>query len=319
MTSNSSFIENPEYLKYKRIFDDCIEFISATAIVYSEGEDPRLVFAGGGRTRPGVKDAIYFFLKTPEHERLCKYRTNSPHMYISQIFNDKLSVKNIVAAVEVDPRQQMSIRVSAEGSVFNRFYVNEDKKVAYLDIPKCASSSFRESLEFSDKILSQSELEQYDSISIIRNPIDRLISGFLEIRKRRKSPDVFRYYSQPVYDEIFDTWQSLENSFSKMIDLIATGEVQDSHVTPQHLMLSNKVEGDRLQINYFYKFENIRSAVDSHCGLGTYFGMKNLNKTEDRDAAKALKSFLESEAGKKVTDKIESHFAEDFRLYESSR
>lgn len=312
-----SFIDNPEYLKYKSIFDECIEFIGAEIAIY-EGENVRVAFSGGGKTTPGIRDSIYYFLKTPIEERLAKYRTNSVHLYVAKKFGNSLAIQSILNNVKNNPNQKASIKLSVEGSVRNRFYFNEEKRVAFLDIPKCASSSFRENSMFRDRILSQSEIDygNLTTVAIIRNPVDRIVSGFLETVKRRSLPQIYRYYNQPVFDDIFSQ-PTIEFSFEKMIDLLISGELKDSHVISQSEILNNSIEGGKLRINYFYKFENIQSSIDSFMGLGFYVTMKNLNQIQDIESKRKLHHYLLKNHN--LTEKLRIYLEADFRLYDLAK
>lgn len=311
--TNLSFVENPEYWKYRKVFNDCLEYVTVEGVIHEEDKS-WITYSYGGNVTLGQKDSIYFFLKTLERERLIKYRTNSIHVHISKMFGDSSFIKNTLHYIKNTPNQELSIRLSVEGTVHNRFYVNRENGVAYFDIPKCASSAFRESSLFQEEILTNSDIKRLglNTIAIIRNPIERIISGFLEIKKRRELPNIYKYYNQEVYDQIFST-HSLEMSFVKMIDFLLEGSIQDSHVLRQSDLIVDKIEGNDLAINEYFGFEDLPEAINSKLGAGSYDSMKVLNSIENLEYKHRLITLVSQDTH--LRDKIKAYTKKDSELY----
>jgi hypothetical protein len=314
----ASFLENPEYLKHRRLFDLCVQFINIEVSVFY-GTKQEIVFKKQMKARPVDRDCLYFYQKTPREHRLIKYRTDSPLIYMySRMADNYLAFSGMLKKVKEDPNTNLSVAFSVEGPVFNRFYLHESSGVAYLDITKCASSSFREDERYKDLILTRDEIlnRGIKTVAIIREPIDRIISGFLEVVKRKNSPESFFYYSQPEYDEIFDG-RSIFESFRKSIEYLIDGKIEDSHMLPQTVFLTDQVEFERFDIDHFYRFENIQTAVDEHTGSGSYSQMKNINATMYKELKTDLLGFVKRDA--ELLKKLETYLARDFEAYEKSQ
>lgn len=63
-----------------------------------------------------------------------------------------------------------------------KFYHSDDLQVSYLHIPKCGCSSIQHMIRAKETRCS--EFPEYESFTILRNPKDRILSGYHELRKR---------------------------------------------------------------------------------------------------------------------------------------
>jgi len=115
-------------------------------------------------------------------------------------------------------------------------YVNQERKYLFVDIPKNASTSIKKSVVF-DEYIQYDSLErknEYFKFLIFRNPLDRIISSFYEVRKCRKDGPYHITRNSPWYKE-----QNLFKSFRGFLDFI-TGNFYETHTFPQKVWLDHK-------------------------------------------------------------------------------
>jgi len=116
-------------------------------------------------------------------------------------------------------------------------YVSEKYKVIFVPIPKNASTSIRNIHEFGfhtsnimsyEKALKEGE---YRAFAIIREPIKRLLSGYIEVCARA-SGDSPHILSKDFY------WEKGKERFYKFLDELEK-ELFDAHLFPQNYFLTD--------------------------------------------------------------------------------
>ena len=129
------------------------------------------------------------------------------------------------------------------GSPAGTCYISEKYRLTYLNIPKVASSSLKEALVPIG--FSRSEFfvkpEGWTTFAFLRDPFDRLVSGVLEIARRR---------DEHVGDTAHEFARALNDSRHTL--QYVDEQMEDAHLQPQHdfLVPWNPVD-------HFYRFEDV--------------------------------------------------------------
>lgn len=181
-------------------------------------------------------------------------------------------------------------------------WVNEDLGLVYLGVPKTASTSIRSILGPNKKTVN---LNNYDTkhtiFTIIREPIDRFVSGYLESLKRT---DVF----VPQYlRNMTNTEEQLKTFVNEL-----KKHFFEVHTTPQSYFLTS-LKGIDFNFDYILRFENIQddyNKMSDDIGLNlnlTHLNRNNMNK-------EVIRNIIEND--KELKDSIVTLYKDDFILYD---
>ena len=135
-------------------------------------------------------------------------------------------------------------------------YINN--KVIFLPIPKNASTSLRNMDDFESRkanIMSfRKEIaeQEYRAFAIIRDPLSRFISGYVEVCKRA-SQDSPHILTKSFY------WMNGKNRFIKFLDEIEEGWF-DAHLFPQQYFLCD-FEGRPFMIDAYVDVKQLPTAL----------------------------------------------------------
>jgi len=114
-------------------------------------------------------------------------------------------------------------------------FVNHSEKYLYINVPKNASTSLRSTILFEEFAPYKSfEASEYIKFIVFRNPFDRVVSSFMELKKLR--PD------GPRNITLNSEWyleKNLQKSFEKFLYFIEDN-FYDGHVFPQVTFLDHK-------------------------------------------------------------------------------
>lgn len=73
--------------------------------------------------------------------------------------------------------------------MIQRYWISDKHRLNFLGIPKCASTSIRRMLDIDTELDWQKEPKKgFKTFTVIRDPIDRFRSGYIEARKRQTLP-----------------------------------------------------------------------------------------------------------------------------------
>lgn len=193
---------------------------------------------------------------------------------------------------------------------FGRLWINHDKKLAFLGIPKNASSSIRTAIGVETKRYTDRDIFTFGKsldgltvFTVIREPLDRFISGYLEILKRadkdghktkkRKFYDVkdnkhrFIAFVNELYDEMKDS----------------EGRMFDNHIEKQTYYIPTPVRG---LVKMYMDFELKKLSKDLQLEI------PHQNKKADKDKD-YLKSILLNRP--KLLTKFRLLYKDDLKLY----
>ena len=189
------------------------------------------------------------------------------------------------------------------------YFFNDD--FAFLNIPKNASTTLRLLLELHNREKMKDKNDEVfhnrTTFTVIRNPIDRIISGYSEVSKCRH--DGLHEYTRslPFYN-MQNPDQKLQR-FETFIDNIYDN-LYDEHIKAQTFYLND------IKVDYFIIFDNLENEVNSML-RDNDFPVLNFEKRwntglTDKDV---YKDFIYENDN--ILNKIKKMFAEDFELYEN--
>lgn len=156
--------------------------------------------------------------------------------------------------------------------------VNHKDKLIFIGVSSNASTSVRNAinvLEYSDNYLSFLEgnapEKYYTTFAIIRDPIERLISGYIKVcaRATQDSPHILKkkfYWERNQKKRFYEFIDELERDYF------------DCHIEKQIFFLTDNND-DMLNINYLLKLEHIDKDFSKMCkDLGLNYNLGHLNK-----------------------------------------
>jgi len=202
-------------------------------------------------------------------------------------------------------------------------WVHPDKKIAYYNIGKCASSSMKQSLEAvgfkrSDKF---TQMMDFKTFTIIREPISRFVSGMFSVlanqNSRRKSGD---YHPQ------FFGHQNIYEVVPIFIEEIEKNGFFDDHILPQIYTISD-VTGRLYRLDMIVLFENLnRDLQKIRDFIGEDITIKHINGIDEYRMflycviAKSIKQLKYDVTGYIMSDsglmkRIERLYTRDIFLY----
>jgi len=127
-------------------------------------------------------------------------------------------------------------------------WVNHRLKIACLGIPKCASTSLRNQFKMSELMLVEDIPDDYFLFSVIRNPIGRIISAYIEVVEKCRAYPNGRYNTDLELSE--DQVSLLDDLMADYDDCgrfsVYLSKIQDElgffelHCVPQIIYLTNE-------------------------------------------------------------------------------
>lgn len=187
---------------------------------------------------------------------------------------------------------------------------NPSNKFLLINIPKNASCTMRTSLntlEYTpyNEILNT---DDYVKVCVLRNPIYRVISIYLEVKKLRRDG--------PHYITRNMKWFKMGNnpieSFNMFLDAI-TDNFYDEHSFPQLKLLTDKGLSTE-DMDEVFIFEDLRSEFAEFVEkYGQNFRLGYINEGDNR-IKKILTEYVENNS--EVRDKIIELYKEDYEIWE---
>lgn len=189
------------------------------------------------------------------------------------------------------------------------YFYNED--FSFLNIPKNASSTLRQLFEFGNnrtKMAGPADetFHRRITFTVIRNPIDRFISGYSEVLKCRNDGPCDYTRSLPFYN-MKDPDLKIQR-FKTFLSNVEDN-LYDEHIKPQVYYL-----GD-VKVDYYLSLENLENDVNA---MLVENGFEPLNferrwNTGLKDK-QIYKDFIMS--NENILSKIKMMYKDDFELYE---
>jgi hypothetical protein len=131
--------------------------------------------------------------------------------------------------------------------------VNHNQKIAYIPIPKNASTSLRRMLSGSNFTLGNLhsfDYKEYETFTIIRDPLTRFVSGYIESNKRR-----YPYIQSLPYFNMPESSKRIINALKQI-----SPKFLDEHLKPQSDFLRT------FKIKKFILFEKLSEGFSIYEG-----------------------------------------------------
>lgn len=192
-----------------------------------------------------------------------------------------------------------------------RCYINHTNKYILINIPKNASTSLRNTIEF-DIFTDYKTIENPDEcikFIILRNPIKRAISFYLEVKKLRRDGPYQTTMSMPWFKV-----KNVTKSFKMFIDEIGDN-FYDPHVLPQvNFLKDKKLSIDDMDMVLLH--ENL--SEDYNKLIAKFPQIKTKNNLQKLQVGNnQIKDILieYTNTDSEICDRIREVYSEDFELY----
>ena len=199
--------------------------------------------------------------------------------------------------------------------MINKTLYNKDYNVEFYHITKNGMTAIINSLPL---VWTDIQLlpEDRKIFTMIRNPLKRFLSGYIEVKKlygMGNKEHTFRKLPPNVEDDIFRK-SKLPESFELYISEIERNGFFDSHNLPQYTFLEGYTVPDLFliprkikNVTNFLRFEEMNDQISTLVGDEVVIEKFNVGNVTVKEA---LSPLLE-----KYKDKIELLYPEDFKLY----
>ena len=187
----------------------------------------------------------------------------------------------------------------------NLCFINDNKKICLIFIPKNASNTMKKAISTNRESLYSDTFKDYKKIIVIRDPISRIISAYNEVMKvitirndERKNTDFYR------------NRQDIEKSFDLFLDYIKDNFF-DGHVAPQYLYL--KLKGLKItDVHDIILMEKLHSGISN---IIRKYDLKDSRTNIINQGRPNIKNTLEKVIHK-YEQKIRVIYQKDFELYD---
>lgn len=192
-----------------------------------------------------------------------------------------------------------------------RCQINHKDKYIFINVSKNASTSIRNTIIF-DIFTDYNTIEnpdEYFKFMIIRNPIYRAVSSYLELIKLRGDGPFQITKNSDWFKE-----QNKEKSFEMFIDFI-DGNFYDSHVLPQVNFLKDKnLTIDDVDVKLLHEniVEDFNELISKNKQIKVKSNLANLQVGEAGLKA-VLTKFVEGNDS--IQDRIREVYSEDVKIY----
>ena len=192
--------------------------------------------------------------------------------------------------------------------------VFEEKKECFIPIPKNASTTFRKYFEWQNVPLSSFTknpeiLLNNKVFTIIREPIDRFCSGYIEIVDRKnKNKEVELYEFFKITDR--------KDKFIQFVEDVHVCFF-DSHIVPQTFFLTGE-QGDMIKIDETLLLSQVSKKIEELFDKKPKKKRPQIHQNKTRSRRKQIiKSYVEENI--QLKKRIEKLYYKDFELYEKTR
>jgi hypothetical protein len=195
-------------------------------------------------------------------------------------------------------------------------WINENNKIAALGIPKCATTTIRTQFALTKLVNIQDVPDDYFMFAIIRDPINRFVSAYIEVVQKCKIYPKGRYHydlsiSQDQIEFLDDLMANHDDCGRFMIYL---NQVQnewgffETHCVPQIIYLFDNDNKIFPNVEIF-RFDNLINLEER---LGTK--MVKSNQSENPELKQKLLAFIAASSA--IKSQIEKLYEYDSRIWQ---
>lgn len=189
------------------------------------------------------------------------------------------------------------------------YWINPDKSLAFFGIPKNSSTSIRRAMGSSLNVefyydKNKSITEDTVKFSVIREPLDRCLSSYLEVIKRatQDAPATLlkKFYNMPEgKDRFIEFLNEIDKDFYEV------------HTTPQSYLLTDP-EGNLMDLDYLFIAEDLQTGINKlKADKGIELKIQRINASKG-DQKEMVKNYLDDT----LIERIKQIYSDDFELYE---
>lgn len=195
-------------------------------------------------------------------------------------------------------------------------FISHDYKFIFIAVPKTASSTMNiifnhlkhpepdeHHMGINEVLGKFPECKDYFKFAFVRNPWDRLLSGYCDFVQNRK-----KQWSEKVkYDKELLSEYNDFNDFC--IQFPSSKWATDVHLKPQYLFLT---ENNQLKVDFVGKFENLKIDFDHICQQINYkYNKKTLDTKYRKTNHQNYKEYYTEESKQIIGD----YFKKDIELF----
>ncbi len=188
------------------------------------------------------------------------------------------------------------------------FWHSSKYKLASLLIPKNATTSVKWSMGITGQIaIGYDEAcdKKYTKIVILRNPLNKFISGYLEVIKRKRPKTKKR--------EFYAEGDDKQKRFKKFITEVEKNGLFDEHIQLQHYAMTD-LNGDMYQFDYILVLEHIGKDWAKMCkDSGKKISLPKNNSGNKKDFNQ-LKELIDSDED--LQKRIDVILEKDWEIYD---
>lgn len=185
-------------------------------------------------------------------------------------------------------------------------WYSDDCNLIYLGIPKTASTSMRHMFKIDQNGMNLNNLpkgkESYRVFTIIRNPLNRFVSGVVESFKRSETPVEIK-----KIEKIRNEKEMLE-AFVKILE----EEFIETHTAPQVAFFKD-INGENFKFNDVLIFENLQEDFNNMCEkFGIQIELQHKHKGESAKQNR-LKGIINDDPA--LLKRVNELYKADWKLY----
>jgi hypothetical protein len=202
-------------------------------------------------------------------------------------------------------------------------WVNEQTKRAFLGIPKNGTCFIRMRLKLSECIDFHLVSDDYFKFTIIRNPVDRIVSAYIELVQDccHYPGGRFMYLDLPkpkveFISSLLESDLDNETRFKEYLDYIQQKGFIDGHCVPQSIYLTG-TDGNLFDTQQF-KLEDLKpleELVSIEFGKPKDGDQHEYNTTSNPALKRKLLGFIESDSH--TLEQIKKIYSQDFEIWEA--
>lgn len=190
----------------------------------------------------------------------------------------------------------------------DNYFVSDNLKIAFLNIPKNGSTSIRNSLGLTKRVKFNVVKDSF-KFTVIRNPIDRFASGMYEVSLLRDDGD-YEFTKSLAWYKYFKN-EEYSNAVICLLSTLKVHGFYDEHLFPQNTHLSNRSVIIK-DLDFIINFDDMKSDFKKMTSkLGIRSNLLHHRKS-DKKIVSTIRSVLILDD---VFKEFEDLYYNDFQLY----
>jgi len=186
-------------------------------------------------------------------------------------------------------------------------WFSEEYRIIYLGIPKTASTSMRHTFKIDKNGMKlyniPEDKKDYKVFTVIRNPLNRFVSGMFESFKRGETPANLK--------ALFTVGDTIE-MVTSYLDILEGEGFIETHTTPQSFFMHDE-GGKEFNFDRILIFENVVEEFNKMCQ--DFNINKNLQHKQIGNKPRDIRVLDEIKSNPDLLKRIENLYKKDFEIY----